>query len=126
MVFCNLLGVRILLIFNQVTILILIDGFLQLIIHYLPLFYGKVTILILIDGFLQYIDEDRIELSDNSHNPYFNRWFSAISTVEKLISMISNVTILILIDGFLQYTRFCTNDDWDFVTILILIDGFLQ
>ena len=40
-----------------------------------------VTILILIDGFLQYVDEDRIELSDNSHNPYFNRWFSAIEVM---------------------------------------------
>ena len=37
-----------------------------------------VTILILIDGFLQYdeiIDTNKIE---GSHNPYFNRWFSAI------------------------------------------------
>ena len=37
-----------------------------------------VTILILIDGFLQYdgsiIDNDGVEC----HNPYFNRWFSAI------------------------------------------------
>ena len=36
------------------------------------------------------------------HNPYFNRWFSAIShaliTKNGVI-----VTILILIDGFLQY-----------------------
>ena len=37
-----------------------------------------VTILILIDGFLQY---NAIELGfkiAKSHNPYFNRWFSAI------------------------------------------------
>mgnify|MGYP007069101448 FL=1 len=37
-----------------------------------------VTILILIDGFLQY----KVEKSNNGgaygHNPYFNRWFSAI------------------------------------------------
>ena len=37
-----------------------------------------------------------------SHNPYFNRWFSAICI--RIINISSNtiVTILILIDGFLQ------------------------
>ena len=36
------------------------------------------------------------------HNPYFNRWFSAIGkeTVKK--QNVNTVTILILIDGFLQ------------------------
>ena len=42
----------------------------------------EVTILILIDGFLQYeknkIDEDFL----SCHNPYFNRWFSAILNVD--------------------------------------------
>ena len=37
-----------------------------------------------------------------SHNPYFNRWFSAINTVRKT-PFLGSVTILILIDGFLQY-----------------------
>ena len=38
-----------------------------------------VTILILIDGFLQYMLDD-FKLSDlNGHNPYFNRWFSAMT-----------------------------------------------
>ena len=39
------------------------------------------------------------------HNPYFNRWFSAIvnMTVEKEKPAI--VTILILIDGFLQCVK---------------------
>ena len=38
----------------------------------------EVTILILIDGFLQYM-QLRLTISDfESHNPYFNRWFSAI------------------------------------------------
>ena len=39
-----------------------------------------VTILILIDGFLQskYVKRDLKILY--SHNPYFNRWFSAIWT----------------------------------------------
>ena len=36
------------------------------------------------------------------HNPYFNRWFSAIKTIGKNIICIYDVTILILIDGFLQ------------------------
>ena len=37
-----------------------------------------------------------------SHNPYFNRWFSAIiSTMTEKINP-TIVTILILIDGFLQ------------------------
>ena len=37
-----------------------------------------VTILILIDGFLQYdFKQQKISLKDG-HNPYFNRWFSAI------------------------------------------------
>ena len=37
-----------------------------------------------------------------SHNPYFNRWFSAMG-VAAIKNFISDVTILILIDGFLQY-----------------------
>ena len=63
----------------------------------------KVTILILIDGFLQ--SEQYPIKSDEcqSHNPYFNRWFSAIASKawEQFTSKF--VTILILIDGFLQY-----------------------
>ena len=37
-----------------------------------------VTILILIDGFLQYDFLQGKTTLDKSHNPYFNRWFSAI------------------------------------------------
>ena len=37
----------------------------------------------------------------DSHNPYFNRWFSAIQS-EKKEGKSYAVTILILIDGFLQ------------------------
>ena len=40
-----------------------------------------------------------------SHNPYFNRWFSAIVDILVYKQTISNVTILILIDGFLQYLQ---------------------
>mgnify|MGYP000903778513 CR=1 FL=1 len=37
-----------------------------------------VTILILIDGFLQFELLVFEQVTDKSHNPYFNRWFSAI------------------------------------------------
>ena len=40
--------------------------------------FKNVTILILIDGFLQSDNDDLLSESDFSHNPYFNRWFSAI------------------------------------------------
>ena len=43
-----------------------------------------VTILILIDGFLQYNKVIVDKKHKISHNPYFNRWFSAIyNMVEK-------------------------------------------
>ena len=41
-------------------------------------FYVKVTILILIDGFLQYDNVSETEYGIYGHNPYFNRWFSAM------------------------------------------------
>ena len=37
-----------------------------------------VTILILIDGFLQLVIPLSNSNTEKSHNPYFNRWFSAI------------------------------------------------
>ena len=40
------------------------------------------------------------------HNPYFNRWFSAIEKSHLNILMGETVTILILIDGFLQSSSF--------------------
>ena len=42
---------------------------------------------------------------DTSHNPYFNRWFSAIYPISLDDFLQGKVTILILIDGFLQYTN---------------------
>ena len=39
------------------------------------------------------------------HNPYFNRWFSAIHLSANICSCSVKVTILILIDGFLQYNN---------------------
>ena len=45
-----------------------------------------------------------ISMADSiSHNPYFNRWFSAILLSLKMLLAVDIVTILILIDGFLQY-----------------------
>ena len=40
----------------------------------------SVTILILIDGFLQYQNLSSHKHLQHRHNPYFNRWFSAIKT----------------------------------------------
>ena len=39
------------------------------------------------------------------HNPYFNRWFSAIIIICITDKGVYKVTILILIDGFLQSER---------------------
>ena len=70
---------------TKVTILILIDGFLQYEFINNNIIYDKVTILILIDGFLQYhVDFDL-------QNPT------------------GTVTILILIDGFLQSVKSHSN-----------------
>ena len=38
----------------------------------------EVTILILVDGFLQYQNTSKLHGGGNCHNPYFSRWFSAI------------------------------------------------
>ena len=46
-----------------------------------------VTILILIDGFLQFQLIGTEVIDDNCHNPYFNRWFSAIKVTERLKEM---------------------------------------
>ena len=48
----------------------------------------EVTILILIDGFLQYVKLSCNSIDIDSHNPYFNRWFSAIITIYKVIIMV--------------------------------------
>ena len=40
---------------------------------------NMVTILILIDGFLQSMITETIKKLNKGHNPYFNRWFSAIA-----------------------------------------------
>ena len=88
---------------SHVTILILIDGFLQFTKTPRSQIVYNVTILILIDGFLQYQLSLYDRLLDYSHNPYFNRWFSAIFFQKNSYQTITKVTILILIDGFLQF-----------------------
>ena len=97
----------------------------------------RVTILILIDGFLQYTNVDNEAAATPRHNPYFNRWFSAMkySLISYLMMKCHNpyfnrwfsamwltiilivlcplVTILILIDGFLQSKNIkWENNDW--------------
>ena len=109
-----------------VTILILIDGFLQYKMTINAVSILQVTILILIDGFLQYPLTNCIKHTICCHNPYFNRWFSAIHKKTMASLFVKKVTILILIDGFLQLDANRVINTLMTVTILILIDGFLQ
>ena len=79
MVFCNVIDTFCRVCEAAVTILILVDGFLQLkkqkkILKQLI----QVTILILVDGFLQYCKPVKKVYNYQCHNPYFSRWFSAI------------------------------------------------
>ena len=78
MVFCNDNIVNVNGLFELVTILILVDGFLQFQTELVKRFYVKVTILILVDGFLQSSHYEHNKFWRTSHNPYFSRWFSAI------------------------------------------------
>ena len=79
MVFCNSTENPPFNVNSTVTILILIDGFLQCGRSPCSNSGAVVTILILIDGFLQYIRGVNTVEKKDSHNPYFNRWFSAIA-----------------------------------------------
>ena len=87
---------------------------------------GEVTILILVDGFLQFRVQKRIRDPEGRHNPYFSRWFSAIRNTRQRGQYLLLVTILILVDGFLQYEPTTQYSNYWEVTILILVDGFLQ
>ena len=78
MVFCNKRSKKWYLCVSNVTILILIDGFLQYSMDIRDEAKKEVTILILIDGFLQCIKDVKRSIRVIGHNPYFNRWFSAI------------------------------------------------
>ena len=86
---------------------------------------GLVTILILVDGFLQSVTPEEVENLYKRHNPYFSRWFSAMLSLKRLLS-VDIVTILILVDGFLQFSHYKRIMYGEEVTILILVDGFLQ
>ena len=50
------------------------------------LFIKIVTILILIDGFLQLKVQENYNQYNSCHNPYFNRWFSAIYMKNVLVN----------------------------------------
>ena len=74
-----------------------------------------VTILILIDGFLQLPIVAYKLMQDKGHNPYFNRWFSAIAA-----KISQNFTFLckklVFSDSFCElyftqplYINYCTN-----------------
>ena len=63
---------------NDVTILILVDGFLQYMNINTLYQILSVTILILVDGFLQSKLKQCISIVLMCHNPYFSRWFSAM------------------------------------------------
>ena len=75
--------------------------------------------------FCNQLEDFNLKHDKISHNPYFNRWFSAIQKYI-MITLPNGVTILILIDGFLQLRKIKVLSHIIFVTILILIDGFLQ
>ena len=85
-----------------------------------------VTILILIDGFLQFEIIVFKQRRDKGHNPYFNRWFSAISVWwrKRIMGKSHN-------PYFNRWFSAIDRNPFDeravtVVTILILIDGFLQ
>ena len=52
--------------------------------------------------FCNFKDGKYVIESKQGHNPYFNRWFSAIEIIMINRNNQNEVTILILIDGFLQ------------------------
>ena len=111
---------------------------------------SAVTILILIDGFLQSKIILDLYLLSKSHNPYFNRWFSAIIVkVQKIVgyyshnpyfnrwfsAILSTLRTLKLKESHNPYFNrwfsaisitFLSPQLYTIVTILILIDGFLQ
>ena len=119
----------------NVTILILVDGFLQLklrsrknvckqlsqslfqqmvfcnqVIWFQQVSTQTVTILILVDGFLQYNIPIKLEYKERSHNPYFSRWFSA------MIIMMIILTTITRSQSLFQQMVFCNKDIQDLQT----------
>ena len=101
--------------YAYVTILILVDGFLQFWRQYNVKRRIFVTILILVDGFLQFRNLLSLKRLLTSHNPYFSRWFSAIAA-----KISQNFTFLckklVFSDSFCElyftqplYINYCTN-----------------
>ena len=77
--------------------------------------FKSVTILILVDGFLQLGNDTLIFNCSTGHNPYFSRWFSAIAA-----KISQNFTLLckklVFSDSFCElyftqplYINYCTN-----------------
>ena len=63
--------------------------------HYIRIHYKN-------QSFYKLDNLDANRVINTCHNPYFNRWFSAIE-IKAIVSLyMILVTILILIDGFLQ------------------------
>ena len=102
MVFCNTKGEDSIKAQISVTILILIDGFLQFI-TFCGFYSSKTCHNPYFNRWFSAILANKVNfMFKNSHNPYFNRWFSAIRKASLFDGKCGVVTILILIDGFLQ------------------------
>ena len=71
MVFCNEVFIKLDDMVVEVTILILIDGFLQFIFLSMNMLLRDVTILILIDGFLQCVGGSIMSLFNNKSQSLF-------------------------------------------------------
>ena len=70
----------------------------------------KVTILILVDGFLQYSGDYINGVNTVSHNPYFSRWFSAILSNPTVKSK------FIKSQSLFQQMVFCNNKSYDLLS----------
>ena len=127
MVFCNLNIIHSTVKMSEVTILILIDGFLQSMCQmcsslcrkshnpYFNRWFSAIYFQFLLQDIIQchnpYFNRWfsaigiiwLIRKQNYRHNPYFNRWFSAMKILHLKKWLKRIVTILILIDGFLQY-----------------------
>ena len=111
---------------HTVTILILVDGFLQFTKNGCGAIGTKVTILILVDGFLQYCKPVKKTYNYQQSQSLFQQMVFCNRVYEQICSINRNVTILILVDGFLQFKLKLLKGFMLNVTILILVDGFLQ
>ena len=149
MVFCNIRALLNCMEVEIVTILILIDGFLQSLFvcitekavychnPYFNRWFSAIpmgTLGVFNDiGHNPYFNRWFSAISDTvliiigikSHNPYFNRWFSAIRLIKFLIvEALSHNPYFNRWFSAIRIDEIL--DNFEEVTILILIDGFLQ